>query len=178
MDRACPITRPTTPPRRGGDGFCFFGGRAGPPVLSPRVRLGCHGIETQHLHQVRNFAQMPQGIAEGFIVAAEQVYKKYVFPGTAAHGPRFDLAQADVAQREYAKSFEERSGNIFYAEGERGLVRTLRRAPLSALDQEKAGEVFLVVLNARFQDLSLVDFGGAAAGYACTIAQTSDDDVL
>jgi hypothetical protein len=53
-------------------------------------------------------------LREGFpVVAAQQVNKKNVFPGTAAHGPRLDLAQTDIAQRENAQRLEKGPGIFF-----------------------------------------------------------------
>src|SRR5208337_4247663 len=128
---------------------------------------------------------MVKGITRGFIVAAQQIDKKHVLPGTPAHGPRLDLAQADVAQREHAEGLEQRSRNVLHAEGEGGLVRlrlgrirASRRRRLSpfdvsSFDQEEAGEVLLVVFNSGLQNFSGVDFGGAPAGDTRRIAQAS-----
>jgi hypothetical protein len=58
---------------------------------------------------------MTQDIACGLIVSPKNIGKKDVFPRASAHGPRFDLAQAYVAQRKYAKSLEQYSRTFFRA---------------------------------------------------------------
>src|SRR5208282_6076746 len=121
---------------------------------------------------------MPQSIAGVFIVAAQQVHKKYVFPRTPAQRPRLDLAQADVAQREHAERLEQRSRNILDAEGQRRLVRASWRPRLSSLDQKEARKVLLVILNPGLQNLSRIHFGGAPAGDPRRVAQALGYDML
>src|SRR5271157_3642534 len=104
---------------------------------------------------------MPQGMARVFIVAAQQIHEKNVFPRTPAHGARLDLAQADVAQREHAERLEQRPGNVLQAERQRSLVRIalrLRLSPLdlSSFDQKETCEVLLVILNSGLQNLSRI----------------------
>src|SRR6266436_7199725 len=101
---------------------------------------------------------MSQGIARVFIVAAQQVHKKHVFPRTPTHGPRLDLAQTDVAERKHAERLEQYPRSVLHAERQRSLIRMVvaRRPRLSPLDQKKAGEVFLVILNSGLQNLSRV----------------------
>src|SRR5208337_987540 len=65
------------------------------------TRLG-RRINPQHLNKFRDFAEVAQRIARGFIIATKNIGKEHVFPRAAAHGTRLDLAQADVAQSEYA----------------------------------------------------------------------------
>src|ERR1039457_2917023 len=60
------------------------------PRLSARLRR--LGINSQHLHQLRYLAEMPQRVARVLVVAAQQVHEKHVLPRTPAHGPRFNLA--------------------------------------------------------------------------------------
>src|SRR5271157_4143849 len=123
---------------------------------------------------------MAHRVAQGFIVAAQQVHKKHVFPRTPAHGPRLDLAQADVAKRKHAERLEQRSRNILHAERQRGLVRiALIRSPrLSALDQKEAGKVLLVVLDAALQNLSLINFSRSPARDTSRIVEALRDYVL
>src|SRR5271166_329663 len=102
---------------------------------------------------------MPPGIARIFIVAAQQIHKKHVFPWTPAHGPRLDLTQTDVAQREHAERLEQRPRNVLHAERQRSLIRTTscsRPSPLdlSPFDQKETRKVFLVILNPGLQNLS------------------------
>jgi hypothetical protein len=78
---------------------------------------------------------MAQGMARVFIVTAQQVHKKHVFPGTPAHGPRLDLAQTDVAQREHAERLEQRPGTFFRLNASDVLSAWIARRPrLAALD--------------------------------------------
>src|SRR5271166_4037012 len=121
---------------------------------------------------------MPQGIAQGFIVAAEQVHEKHILPRASAHGARLDLAQTDVAQGEYAERFEQSSGNVLHGEGQRSLIRATSCSRLSPPDEKKTREVLLVILDAGLQNLSAINFGGPSAGNACRIAQTLGHDVL
>src|SRR5271155_1640483 len=100
---------------------------------------------------------MPQRIPQGFVVSAQQVDKKHILPWTPAHGPRLDLAQTDVAQREHAERLEQRSRNILDAESQRSLIGAARGSRLSALDlfsfdEKEASEVLLVIFDAGFQN--------------------------
>src|SRR6266446_637389 len=123
---------------------------------------------------------MPQSIARVFVIAAQQIHKKNVFPGTPAHGPRLDLAQTDVAQREHAERLEQRSRNILYAERQRSLIRfvIVRRPRLSRTDEKKTGKVLLVIFDAGLQNFSGIHFGGPPAGDSRRIAQALRDNVL
>src|SRR6185295_14879097 len=57
-------------------------------------------IDSQHLYQIGHFTQMVQGIAGRFIIPAKKIGIKHVLPRTAPARTRFDLGQADVAQRQ------------------------------------------------------------------------------
>jgi hypothetical protein len=61
------------------------------PILSGRFPFQGLGIDSEHFDQIRDLAEMPQRIAQVFVVAAQQVHKKNVFPGPSAHGARLDL---------------------------------------------------------------------------------------
>src|SRR5882672_9559726 len=101
-----------------------------------------------------------QRVAGGFVVAAEQVHEEYVLPGASAHGTRFDLAEADVAESKDAKGLEEGARQVAHAESEGSLARTPRRAGLAAADQKEAREIFLVVFDAGLQNFAAVYLGG------------------
>jgi len=47
-----------------------------------------------------NTRRMAERVARGLIIAAKKIHIENIFPGPAAHGPRLDFAQADVAQGE------------------------------------------------------------------------------
>ena len=61
------------------------------------------GIYPEHLHKLGHFAKMTQRVAGGLVVAAKEIHVEDVFPRAPAHGPGFDLAQANVSQREDAQ---------------------------------------------------------------------------
>jgi hypothetical protein len=69
-------------------------------------------VNPQDLDEVRDFAQMAEGVARGFVVAAQEVDVEDVLPGASAQGAGFDLAQADVAQGEDAERLEQRAGYV------------------------------------------------------------------
>src|SRR5277367_5833387 len=64
-------------------------------------------INPQYLDEIRYLAEVTQGIARRFVIAAQEIDIENIFPGPAAHGPRFDLAEADVAQRKHAQRLEQ-----------------------------------------------------------------------
>src|SRR5208282_1684024 len=116
---------------------------------------------------------MAQSVARSFIVAAQQIHKKHVLPRTPAQGPRLDLAQTDLAQREHAERLEQRTRNVLHAEGQRSLVGSaMVRSPrfawldLSSFDQKEAREVLLVIFNPGLQNLPRIHCGGPATGDA------------
>src|ERR1700675_904443 len=123
---------------------------------------------------------MPQSIARVFIVAAQQIHKKYVLPRTPAHGPRLDLAQTDVAQSEHAERLEQRSRNILHAERQRSLIRIamVSRLRPSPADQKEPGKVFFVIFDAGLQNFPGIYSCGAPAGNARRIAQALCDNML
>src|SRR5580704_323931 len=114
---------------------------------------------------------MAESVARIFIVAAQQVHEKHVFPGTPAHRTRLDLAQTDVAQREYAQRFEQRSRNILHAESQRSLIGATSRAWLPALDQKETSEVLLVILDAGLQNSCSINLGSPPTGNSGRVAQ-------
>src|SRR5450755_4939991 len=60
-----------------------------PPDLScPRIR---GRIDTQHFHELGDFAQVAQRMARGFVIAAQDVGEEHIFPRTSPHGTRLDL---------------------------------------------------------------------------------------
>src|ERR1700722_8489219 len=73
-------------------------------------------VNPEHFHEVGDFAQVAECVSGGLVVTAKEIDVEHIFPGTAAHGARFDFAQADVAQGEDAEGFEERSRDVFYLE--------------------------------------------------------------
>src|ERR1700730_16480276 len=75
---------------------------------------------------------MAEGVAGGFVVAAEEVYVEDIFPGASAQGAGLDLTQADVAESEDAQRFEQRSGLILQFEGDGSLVGAPRNQALIA----------------------------------------------
>src|SRR5579864_8931449 len=126
---------------------------------------------------------MPQGIARRLIITPQEVHIENVLPWPPAHGPRLDLAQADVPQRKHAERLEQSPRRILDLKRDRCFVRagwyqatvisaqfrvrTLVRYPCrpscgiltsrtlaQSSNQKKSREVPLVVLNAGLQDLS------------------------
>src|ERR1700680_71215 len=71
-------------------------------------------VDPQDLDELGDLAQMAEGVAGGFVVAAEEVHIEHVLPGPSAHGARLDLAQADVAQGENAERLEQCAGQVLH----------------------------------------------------------------
>src|ERR1700757_2260075 len=94
---------------------------------------------------------MPQRIARRFVVTAQNIDVKNVFPRPPAHGAGFDLTQADIPKRKDAQRLEQSPWNILHAESQRSLVRPCRYPP-SLADQKEAGKVALVILHPGFED--------------------------
>src|SRR5271170_2183514 len=97
------------------------------PDASPSLR---RQINPQHLNKLRYLAQMSQGVPRRLVIATQEVYIENILPGASAQGARLDLAQADVAQREDAERFEERSRKVLNLESNGGLVGSIRNQPL------------------------------------------------
>jgi predicted permease len=89
-------------------------------------RVSCCPVDTQDLNELRDLAEMAEGVAGGFVVAAEEIDVEDVFPRASTDGARLDLAQADVAQGEDAEGLEQRSGLILDLEGDGSFVGTAR----------------------------------------------------
>src|SRR5271155_3712487 len=131
---------------------------------------------------------MAEGIAGGFVIATQEIHVEDVFPGASAHGARFDIAEADVAQSEDAERLEERPGQILHLESDRSLVGAGRNQALVAggvpssprrlANQEKAGEVAFVVLDAGLENLAGVFARGVTSGDAGSVGKAMSDDVL
>ena len=73
---------------------------------------------------------MAEGVARGFVVAAQKIDIKNVFPRPAAHGARFDLTQADIAQREHAEGLEQCAGDVLDFKSDGSLVGAVRNEML------------------------------------------------
>jgi hypothetical protein len=156
----------------------------------------CRPIHSEDFYELRDLAQMAEGVAGRFVVAAKEVNVEDVFPGASAHGARLDLAEADVAQGEDAKRLEQRSGQVLYLERDRSLVGAAgdealvarRGASLSPGDdspffrrlanQEEAGEVAFVVFDAGLKNVAGIFASGAAAGDAGGGGKAMSDDVF
>src|ERR1700722_3340250 len=52
-----------------------------------RSRVSYFRINPQHFHELAHFAEMPECVAGGFIVAAQKVDIEHILPRTPAHGP-------------------------------------------------------------------------------------------
>src|SRR5271168_1838344 len=132
---------------------------------------------------------MAEGIARGLVITAEKIYVEDVFPGTSAHGARLDLAEADVAQGEDAERLEQRSGQVLHLEGDRSLVgagrdqalvaeRSATPSPRRLANQEKAGEIAFVVLDAGLENLAGVFARGVTSGHAGSVGKSTSDYML
>src|SRR6516164_2558085 len=64
-------------------------------------------VNPENLYQLGDLAQMAKGIARCFIITTEYIGKKDILPRSATHGARFDLAEADLAQRKHTERLEE-----------------------------------------------------------------------
>src|ERR1700751_3251520 len=134
---------------------------------------------------------MTQSVAGGLIVAAQKINVENALPRAPTPRPRLDLAQADISQRKQAERLEKCPGQVSHLKGDRGLIgpawnqavifRTSRlAAPLACAlsNQKKAGEIALVVFDARLQDFPAIFAGRLAAGDPCRIVQLVGHDVL
>src|SRR5208337_2832521 len=159
-------------------------------------------VNPQHLDELRDFAQVAQRVARRFVVAAQESHVKNVLPRAPAPGPRFDLAQADIAQREDAQRFEECPGQVFHLEGDGSLVGPAGNQALVAVidygvphlspvlgevgifpcltlpNQEEAREVALVVLDAGLENLAGIFMSRLPSGNPGRVFQPLGDDVL
>src|SRR3954452_15747183 len=131
-------------------------------------KVSCGRVDTKNLHEIGYLSEMPKRVLRGFIVSAQKIDIKDVLPWTSSHGSRFNLAQADIAQGEYAQRFKECSRHVLHFEGNGSLigspgnqalinspsprVRPTRTADLSY--QKETGEVALLIFNPSFQDLA------------------------
>src|SRR5208337_1490054 len=79
-------------------------------------------IDSQNLHELGDLAEMSQSVAGRFVVALQEVHEENVFPRTAAHGARFNLAEADVTQSKNAKCLEKNSREVLQREADGRLV--------------------------------------------------------
>src|SRR5208283_2363760 len=77
----------------------------------PRACFGCR-IDSQHLHELGDLAEMAQSVTGCFLVTLQDVHEENVFPRTAAHGARFDLAEADVTERKNAKRLKQNAREV------------------------------------------------------------------
>src|SRR5579872_5000544 len=144
-----------------GDSKAFYTGK--------RRTSGCR-VHSQHLNELRHLTQMVQCIAGGLVVAAQEVNVKNILPRAAAHGPRLNLAQANIPQREHTERLEERPRHIAHLKSDRSLIRPAGNevviidsslladaaSPATQLaDQKESCEIPLVVFN-----VSLKNFPG------------------
>ena len=141
--------------------FLFLDGVA----LRAELAGGRH-IAAEETELAGGVADFRKGLVEAGDIARFQINKKLVFPGAAVNRAAFDLEEIDAVFGERFKSGEERSGPVGEAQGE-GDFACLRREPRRSLvirDQEnKASEVFRVVLDARGKNHAVVMLGGAPA---------------
>ena len=76
---------------------------------------------------------------------------KQILERAAAHGPRLQLRQVDLAQREHAQRLEQRARRVRQRKHDHRLVGLLRIGRRLA-DQDEARDVLLEILDARFQN--------------------------
>src|SRR6202035_2587593 len=93
------------------------GGPARFTLAQTRRRRGLNdsnrGIYPEHLHKLGHFAKMTQRVAGGLVVPAKEIHVEDVFPRAPAHGPGFDLAQANVSQRKTLSDLKGAPGTFF-----------------------------------------------------------------
>src|SRR5215470_699190 len=120
---------------------------------------------------------MTQRVARCFVFSAQVVHIKNVFPGTSAQRTRFDLAQADVPQRENTERFEQRSRKVLHFECDGGLVGASYDLP-PPMNQKEAREVAFVVLDAGLQYLPAINAGGLPSRNSRCMLQLVFDHML
>src|SRR4051812_9921650 len=100
---------------------------------------------------------MPDRPRAPYVVPADRdVRVEEVLPGKSTRGPRFELGEVDVAEREHAQCLEERPGSVVEREGERGLVGRPQRLRLTR-DHDEPRDVVLEVLDSRLEDRQIED---------------------
>src|SRR5271165_4925059 len=60
-----------------------------------RTRTG-RRINPQYLYELRNLGQMPQRVASGSVIAAQDIDEENILPRVSAHETRLDLTQVEV----------------------------------------------------------------------------------
>jgi hypothetical protein len=77
-------------------------------------------ITAEHLHEMRNFPEMVEGIANPLVIdSSPKIDKEMVFPGFFARWLRLDSGQIDITQRKYSQGFEKRSRYVLHGESNR-----------------------------------------------------------
>src|SRR5208283_1161759 len=97
-------------------------------------------IDSQNLHEFGDLAEMPQSVAGRFVVALQEVHEENVFPRTAAHGARFNLTEADIAQCKNAEGLEKDSREVLQRKADGRLVGATADLP-RPVDQQKSGVI-------------------------------------
>ena|ERR1700691_3219047 len=54
--------------------------------IVPQAAKSCRPVDPQNLNELGDFAQMAEGVARRFIIAAEEVDVEDIFPRASAHG--------------------------------------------------------------------------------------------
>src|SRR5271166_6039186 len=119
---------------------------------------------------------MSQRVAGGFVIAPQDVDEENILPGMAAHGPRFDLAEVDIAQGEDAERLEENARQILQGKANGRFVGSPTYLPQLA-DLQEASVVLLVILNAGQQYASTVLLRGLRRRNRSGVVQFLGNDV-
>src|SRR5271157_2471313 len=94
----------------------------------------------------------------------------------AAQGPRFDLAEVDVAQGEDAERLEKNARQVLQRKADGCFVCVPADLP-RLVDQQEASVVLLVVFNARQQHAPSILLRGLCGSDSRRIVQLLGDDV-
>src|ERR1022692_1320728 len=129
-------------------------------------------IAPQYPQHNRNLPQMIQRVLRvGRIHLAQEVEVEQVLPWLSPQGPRLDLGQVEIPQRERAQRTKQSARDIARAEDQRGLPRDVRsglaRVALSVFrgaQEEKTGEILAVAFNRPAQNAAAINPRGHRGG--------------
>ena|SRR5580704_10986906 len=130
------------------------------------VGVASGGIETEDAKIAGGQADFGQG---GFELGGRvgfHIDEKLVLPGAAVNGAAFDFEEIDAEAAEGFQRGEQGAGTVSETQGDGHFVcvSSRRRGFRGGTKQEKAGEIFGVVLDVGGEDDATVVFGGTAAG--------------
>src|SRR5439155_24977981 len=146
---------PFGPPERAGMVF------QQPPAINLSFRAL---IAPQHTEEIRDFGQVIKGPAASvFLDVADEIQVEEVFPWPAAQRARSHLGEVDVAQGKNTQALVERARSVRRGKDNRNLIGFCLNG-FFLREQEKPGEILMMVLKVGAQDTCAVYPGCNVAG--------------